>query len=886
MQMEKLNKIIALVVLVFTAIVYYSTAAPTVSFWDCGEFIACSYKMAVPHPPGAPLYLLVGRLFTMLPIAEDIALRVNIISVLSSAITIMLLYLSIVHIVRHKMLKLETKSDWYIAIFSGLIGSLTFAFTHSFWFNAVEAEVYAPSMLFTSLLVWLILVWETKADKPGNEKYLLMIAYLIGLAIAVHLLNVLALPFVAMIFYYKQVEMGRWEFNVKTFAIMTVVTAVIMIAVYPGMVKWMPLLALKLGAMGLAGFFIAVLALSMWAINNHRHILTLVFVSVLLIAIGYSTYATIYIRSNLNPMIDENNPETVENFIKYINREQYGDSDPLDRTGVWRNSPNAKNYRSVGEFFWKYQINKMYVRYFLWQFVGMSDDETNVDPKELFALPFLLGLFGMLWHFRRDPKYALAILALFFMTGLAIILYLNQPDPQPRERDYSYVGSFFAFSMWVGIGFAGIAELLKEKLLNKKKELSAGLLSGIFIVLLLAIPIHMLAKSYHHQDRSGNYVAWDYSYNMLMSCEPNAILFTNGDNDTFPLWYLQEVENIRTDVRIVNLSLLNTDWYIRQLRDLEPKVPMRVNEAMLERLGLHRWEKNKTVSVKVPKKIVEEARREYQENYLYRNLELPEQIRFKVEPTLNTPYGPAIRTQDYMILNIIAANRWRKPIYFAVTVPGSNMLTELASYLRMDGLVLRLVPYKNWRIAPDKLKHNLMNVYKYRGLDDPNVYFNRNILNLLQNYRSGFIQLAEYYMRKDDKDSAREMLAAMNERVRPDVIPWNSRYVKLANDAFTIALDSSKVDSILATSNNQRYLEELGRQLLGMRFPAASVPVLEKAYELNPGNPQALGMLINAYRILGQDEKAIAPLEDWIRLNPNDKNAKRMLDVLKKQASN
>ncbi|HID03105.1 MAG TPA: DUF2723 domain-containing protein, partial [Desulfobacterales bacterium] len=315
MSMEKVNKIIAAFVFVFTVIIYYSTAAPTVSFWDCGEFIACSYKMAVPHPPGAPLFLLVGRIFTMLPIANDIALRVNIISVISSALTVMLLYLSMVHIIRHKMLKLETKTDWYMAIFSGVIGSLTFAFTHSFWFNAVEAEVYAPSMLFTSLLVWLILVWETKADKPGNEKYLLMIAYLIGLAIAVHLLNVLALPFVAMIFYYKQIEMGRWEFNFKTFAIMTVITGVIMIAVYPGMVKWVPLLALKMGAMGLAGFFILILALSMWAINNHRHILTLVFVSVLLIAIGYSTYSTIYIRSNLNPMIDENNPETIENFI-------------------------------------------------------------------------------------------------------------------------------------------------------------------------------------------------------------------------------------------------------------------------------------------------------------------------------------------------------------------------------------------------------------------------------------------------------------------------------------------------------------------------------------------------------------------------------------------
>ena len=269
-----------------------------------------------------------------------------------------------------------------------------------------------------------------------------------------------------------------------------------------------------------------------------------------------------------------------------------------------------------------------------------------------------------------------------------------------------------------------------------------------------------------------------------------------------------------------------------------------------------------------------------------RGMELPEHIRFKVEPTLNTPYGPAIRTQDYMILNIIAANRWKKPIYFAVTVPGSNMLSELASYLRMDGLVLRLVPYKNWRIAPDKLRHNLLNVYRYRGLDDPDVYFNRNILNLLQNYRSGFIQLAEYYMRKNDRKAAKEILEEMNKRVHPEVISWNSKYIKLANDAFTITLDTLKTDSILGTINNPRYLLELGRQLMGLRSPAQSVPILEKAYELTPGDPQALGMLISAYRMSGQDKKAIAPLEDWVRLHPNDKNAQKMLESLKKQTAN
>ncbi|MEJ2543644.1 MAG: DUF2723 domain-containing protein, partial [Calditrichaceae bacterium] len=378
MEMEKLNRIVAGVIFAFTTVIYTLTVAPTVSFWDCGEFIACSFKMAVPHPPGAPLYLLVGRFFTLLPFSDDIAFRINMISVFSSAITIMLLYLTIVHLIRQWKGQLVEKSDWYIAIFSGVIGSLSFAFSHSFWFNSAEAEVYAPSMLFTALIVWLIMVWASKSDEPGNDRYLLMIAYMIGLSIGVHLLNILALPFITMVYYYK-----RYDFNAKSFAILTAITGVIMIAVYPGMVKWIPLLALKSGTLGLALFFIVIIFATFWAINNHKHLLSFVFLSIFLITIGYSSYATIFIRSNLNPNIDENNPETIENFIKYINREQYGDHSILDRPGVWKTSPNGRQYDSASEFFWKYQINKMYVRYFLWQFVGMDQNESDWSPKQL-----------------------------------------------------------------------------------------------------------------------------------------------------------------------------------------------------------------------------------------------------------------------------------------------------------------------------------------------------------------------------------------------------------------------------------------------------------------------------------------------------------------------
>ncbi len=879
MQMQKVNKIVAALIFVFTSIIYLMTVAPTLSLWDCGEFIACSFRLAVPHPPGSPLFLLVGRIMTLLPIGSDVAFRVNLISVFSSSITVALLYLIIVHLIREWKGELKDKSDWLLAIFSGVIGSLTFAFTHSFWFNSAEAEVYAASMLFTSLIVWLILVWATKSEEPGNERYLLMIAYLIGLAISVHLLNVLALPFVTMIYYYK-----KYEVNTKSFTVMTLITMVIMLAVYPGMVKYVPIMALKFGVFGLAVFFIAVLWGAAWAINNKKSVYTLIFSSILLISVGYSSYATIYIRSNLNPKIDENNPETLKNFVSYIEREQYGDHSITDRRGVWKSSDNARKYSSTWDFFWKYQVKKMYVRYFEWQFVGMADDETNVNPRQFWALPFLLGLIGIYWHFRRDPRRALAVTALFFMTGLAIILYLNQPDPQPRERDYSYVGSFFAYSIWVGLGFMGIMELLKDYILKSTEKLKPALVYTIFGVLFLAVPIQMLAKNFHSHNRSGNYVAWDYSYNILQSCEPNAILFTNGDNDTFPLWYLQEVEGIRTDVRIVNLSLLNTDWYIYQLRDLPPKVPMRMSDGEIDHVGVRPWQEKK-VSIHVPKSVAMESQKEFSTQFGGRTLTTPDKIEFKVKPVIRSRYGGLIRTQDYMILNIITANRWKRPVYFAVTVPSSNMVGELRRYFRMDGLVLKLVPYRNWMISPTNLERNLLQVYKYRGLNDPNVYLFSYIKSMLQNYRSAFIQLAQYYAQTNQNDKIKKLFKFMDEKIDPRTVPWSSPQRKMIEDAFYVLADTSYVDTLLSKEEFIPNLPILGEHLLRLNHPKMASRLLEKAYELSPGQPRILGLLLNSYQMSGNYSKAIESLQQWMQLHPNDKNAKRILESFKKETT-
>ena len=389
---RKLNRIFAAFVFLFSFIIYYLTIAPTVSFWDCGEFIACSYRMAVPHPPGAPLYLLVGRIFSMIPIFADIAKRVNLISTLSSAFTVMFLYMTTVIMIK-AYLKEKNGFMRYVPFIGSMIGALTFAFTTSFWFNAVEAEVYAPSMLFTSLVVWLIMFWSERSEEIGNEKYLLFIMYLIGLAVGVHLLNVLALPMVFMIIYYK-----KYPINRTTFIFLVLIGSLLTGLIYPGVVQGIPLVAEKGGFFGLLLSIVVLVILLAYTVNNKKNIAALLITSILLVVIGYSTYATIYIRSNLDPDIDENNPETIEKFISYMNREQYGEH-TLDRSKVLADSPNGKQYSSVWDFFWNYQVQKMYTRYFLWNFMGESDTTDSFSWTKFLGIPLLLGLLGAWYHF-------------------------------------------------------------------------------------------------------------------------------------------------------------------------------------------------------------------------------------------------------------------------------------------------------------------------------------------------------------------------------------------------------------------------------------------------------------------------------------------------------
>ncbi|MBD3374409.1 DUF2723 domain-containing protein [candidate division KSB1 bacterium] len=860
---KMLNRIFAGLAFVISLFVYMRTIAPTVSFWDCGEFITCSYILGIPHPPGAPFYLLLGRIFTMLPLAADIGLRVNIISALSSALTVMLTYLITVRLIQQWRGKPREGENMIILIASGLLAALTFAFTDTFWFNAVEAEVYAISMLFTSLIVWLMLVWLEKAEDVGSERYLLLIAYLVGLAIAVHLLMVLVLPALFLIVYYKALEMRGESISLKNLAIFGGITAGIFWVIYPGVVQYVPRMAGAFGYWTLPALLLLVLAAIIYTVKTHQRIASVALMSLMLIMVGYSTYTMIYIRSNLDPAIDENDPENITNMVKYLNREQYGQWSTFPRRYPGLPSeyqfshqyPN-RDYATYNlgrqlDFMWNYQIKKMYLRYFAWQFIGKGEtigpDGFIVETfsgRGLFFLPFLLGLIGMIHHFYRHWRHALSIFGIFILTGVAIVIYLNQEDPQPRERDYVFVGSFFAFAIWIGMSLTALAEWIQEavKSAPARKAALAGLIGFLFLI----SPVNLIAFNYDSHDRTGNYVAYDYSYNILQTCEPNAILFTNGDNDTFPLWFLQEVYGIRKDVRVVNLSLLNTPWYIKQLKEPGMNVPISLTQQQIEGLEPMQWQAQ-TIKIPVPKDsqqaFVDEFREEYGDTTEQAILD---QLSLNIEPTI---FGQAIRVQDYMILNILYANRWKNPVYFAVTVSNENKL-NMDQFLRMDGLAFKMVPYEATKINADILSKNLFEVFKYRNLDDPEVHLPDNVVGLLQNYRAAFLRLSRDHWMQEEYDKMVNVLDKMEEILPEKVIPIP--------------------DIRLALSIGQMY------QVAGRtdRYEAR-LRTLKEMYSDNAYVNLALIQLLSG---ANRHAEAIQMLEEWVAKNPNDSEAQRRLE--------
>jgi len=825
MNYSKVNNIVGWICFLIATITYVLTLEPSASFWDCGEFIASAYRMQVVHQPGAPLFLMIQRFFSIFAFGDvtKIAYWMNIGSAVSSGATIMFLFWTITALAKKTLVKpgeVLSKSTLISIMGAGAVGALAYTFSDSFWFSAVESEVYAQSSLFTAIVFWAILKWESHADEPRADRWLLFIAYIMGLSIGIHLLNLLTIPAIAFVYYFRRTGKATTAGIFKTLIVGILILAVIQYGIIQYLVSFgayfdlffVNTLGLGFGT-GVLFFAIVLIGLLVWgirySIKHQKKLLNLGLISTVLIIFGYASFSMIIIRAKADPNLNNSAPKDAFSFLSYLNREQYGDR-PLgygpnynsERTGIkeggktiWRkgndkyekagtkteyeynnntllprmysdDAPHAAFYKewmhlddakkpnlvdNVG-FLFSYQIGYMYMRYFGWNFIGRQNDEqgqgsgyegewlsgikafdswkigdqshlppSTVDNKaynRFFFLPLIIGLLGAIWHFQRNQKDAGVVALLFFFTGIAIVLYLNQKPLEPRERDYAYVGSFYAFAIWIGLGVLAIREWVLKKLTP-----TAGAIGATVIGLLVA-PVIMAEQGWDDHDRSTKMVAHDIALDYLQSCAPNAILFTYGDNDTYPLWYIQEVENVRPDVRIVNLSLFDTDWYINGLRQKQNQsdplpISMKPEQYVQGERDVMPFDDYKIAGNVELKNIVDlllsnddndkvAMQDGTKSNFLpTKNFKItidPQQVistgtvsaadAAKITPEMDWTFNKGYVTKGTLaMLDILAHNNWKRPIYFASTVP-SEQYNGLDKYLYSEGLALHLMPLK------------------------------------------------------------------------------------------------------------------------------------------------------------------------------------------------
>jgi len=667
--------------------------------------------------------------------------------------------------------------------------------------------------------LWLALKWFETRHEFSSIKYIIIIMYLFGLSYGVHLLSLLVTPTILiLLFCYQPKLLLRWKF---------------------------------------------------WAI------------SIVLFAIGVSTYFMIYIRAGMAPAINENDPSTWANFIYYLNRQQYG-SKSLFATVFDRVAP-----------IWDYQIKYMYLRYFAWNFIGKGTTIADIGRgfiaeslsfNGLKGLPFLLGLTGFLYHFKKDWKKALAVLAFFIISGVGLIIYLNQPNPQPRERDYVYVGSFFAFSLWIGLGVYGILKFLKRWLEDGVlQKTGIALAAG---VLFFIGPVNEFRCNYDTHDRSGNYVPWDYAYNILIGCEPNAILFTNGDNDTFPVWYMQEVEGIRKDVKIVNLSLLNTNWYIYQLRHYDPEIDFKLSDVQIMNIRPMQFNAQ-DMNLTVPKGIYDKHFAEYNESTPEAVLKDPH-MKFTVTPSLSTGGFTGITVQDQMVLRIVVTNLGIRPIYFAVTVDPKNFV-GLREYLRWDGINYRLTPVKNPKIHEERLEKCIRELYRYRGINNPDVYLDFGTKRLLRNYYNAYMMLAHSYSQTGKRYQIPSILDELFEKVpeyRENYKDYNltEQFGRLYWHGGNKEEFKKRLQDMLSWTppipvNKQ---VEFANYLTAMfQDYETAEGVFLRLYNESRKNGQYLSYLVGIYESKHELEKAIGLLTEWVERTPQDSGAQQKLTILK-----
>lgn len=1019
---------------IIAATVYCLTIEPTASFWDCPEFITTGYKLEVGHPPGAPFFMLMANLFTQF--ASDVttvAKMVNYMSALMSGACILFLFWSITHLVRKLVVSDEnniTKGQLITIMGSGLVGALVYTFSDTFWFSAVEGEVYAFSSLFTAVVFWLILKWEDVADQPHSDRWIILIAYLTGLSIGVHLLNLLCLPAIVLVYYYKKTPNATAKGSLLALLGSGILVAAVLYGIVPGIVKvggWFELLFVNSLGMsfntGVVVYIIVLAASLIWGIYEsyneksklrmavsfvvtiallgipfYGHGVSSILIGIVVIAalaiylapqvqekikekwrisartmntallctmmivIGYSSYALIVIRSTANTPMDQNSPEDIFTLGEYLGREQYGTRplfygpafsskvalDVKDGYCVPRQTETGSKYirkekKSADEkdeyielpgrieytyaqnmlfprmysashaplykqwvdvkgndvpydqcgemvtvnvptqwenikFFFSYQLNFMYWRYFMWNFAGRQNDiqgsgeiehgnwitgisfidnalvgNQNLLPQDLktnkghnvfYCLPLLLGLVGLFWqayHSQRGIQQFWVVFFLFFMTGIAIVLYLNQTPAQPRERDYAYAGSFYAFAIWIGMGVAGVIRLLQDY--AKMKELPAAALASVVCLL---VPIQMAGQTWDDHDRSGRYVARDFGQNYLMTLQEkgNPVIFTNGDNDTFPLWYNQETEGFRTDTRTCNLSYLQTDWYIDQMKRPaydSPSLP----------ITWDRWEyvegQNEYVSIRpeVRKsiddmyaeadsaaengdpKLLENLKQQFGDNpYELKNIlkywvrsdkeglrviptdslvmkidkeavrcsgmkipdalgdSIPEYMTILLRDANGKPKR-ALYKSELMMLEMLANANWERPFYMAITVGSENQL-GMENHFIQEGLAYRFTPFDtnklNSKIDSEKMYDNLMNKFKFGGIDKPGIYIDENVMRMCYTHRRIFTQLVGQLIREGKKDKALAALDYAEKMIPSTNVPYD-----WANGSFQMA---------------------------------------------------------------------------------------------------
>jgi Protein of unknown function (DUF2723) len=900
MNFQKLNNIVGWVVFTIALATYWLTVEETGSYWDCGEFIAVSYKLMVPHPPGAPFFLLLGRMFSFLALGDvtQVGYWINMLSVLSSAFTILFLFWSITLFGR-KMMNVKTGNltmdqNW-VLMGAGLVGALAYTFSDSFWFSAVEAEVYAMSSFFTAFVVWGILKWDAIEDESQANRWLILMFYMMGLSIGVHLLNLVALPALGLIFYFKKYKPTGWGIFL-TLALSGFLVVLISEIIIPGLptvaggfeLFFVNNLGMFFGSGALVFLLMIVGALAYgirWTHLNNHPIYNTILLSATFILIGYGSYATVIIRSNYSTAINENAPKDVMSFVRYLKREQYGSRpllygpyftseaigvkeggiaykkgkdqyEPAERRFEYEyddehflprawNEDHKESYKRIlaldeGEkptfaqnirYLFKHQIGTMYGRYFLWNFVGRESDEqgagsltpgqwTEKLPEVLaenrarnnfLMIPFILGFAGMFFQLSKDSKNFFVVGMLFIMTGVAIVVYLNSPPEEPRERDYIYAASYYAFAIWIGLAVIGLADLFNSFIKNLRTSAIAATL------LCLSAPALMAQQGWDDHNRRGRFFSVDSAKNYLNSCAPNGILYTGGDNDTFPLWYAQEVEGVRTDLRVLVLSYYNTDWYIEQsmnkyytseplpytlslsdyrqggpndrlyFQDLKiPAVDLREYLKLLRQGGKLEVNGNNILPSKLLVLKVDTSA------VLAKGI-VPETLKHLIVSEMAIRVkGGHLDKADLALLDFLATTNWERPIYLNNTSM-AQLKIDLTPYVVQEGNAYRILPIRNPKPKKELVNtevgyENMIKKFEYRALDNPKIYYTKDYRGFVLNHRSALNSLTEALINENKMEKAREVVL-FNIAKMPDVsVRMDPSYVGIGEDQGTIEL--------------------------------------------------------------------------------------------------